>query len=323
MSRRQEIVDGLARNTRLPVIVAPMFLISGPALVIASARAGVIGSFPAPNARTIEMLESWLEDITQALRADAPAWALNMIVHSTYARFDAEMALVERYRPRVVITALGSPKRVLDRVHAYGGLVFADVNSVEHARKAVEVGVDGLILVASGAGGHTGTLSSFAFVREVRCFWDGPVVLSGAISDARAIRAAQVLGADLAYMGTRFIATPESLVADEYRAMLVDSKISDVVTTSTVTGVLANWLAPSLRKAGFDVEKLDAPTKIDFSGDMHGASKAWKDVWGAGQGVGATTRIEPAAAIVEQLARDYAQVISEERSRNRWVDDAG
>jgi nitronate monooxygenase len=322
MSTRQQIVNGLARGTRLPLIVAPMFLISGPALVIAAARAGVIGSFPAPNARTIEQLERWLEEIAQALTQDAPAWALNMIVHSTYARFEAEMALVERYQPRLVITALGSPKRVLERVHAYGGLVFADVNSVEHARKAVEAGVDGLILVASGAGGHTGTLSGFAFVREVRCFWDGPIVLSGAISDARGIRAAQVLGADLAYMGTRFIATPESLVADSYRTMLVESNISDVTTTRAVTGVLANWLAPSLRQAGFDLEKLDVPTKIDFSGDMHGASKAWKDVWGAGQGVGATTRIEPVAAIVDQLVCDYAEVIAEERSRNQWVDDA-
>lgn len=317
---RAQLLATLTENTVLPVIAAPMFLISGPELVIACARAGIIGAFPAPNARTIEDLERWLAQITGALSAmpAPPAWALNMIVHSTYGRFDAEIDLVRRYRPKLVITALGSPKRVLEPVHAYGGLVFADVNSVELARKAAQSGADGLILVAAGAGGHTGTLSGFAFVQEVRRFWDGPLILSGAISDARGVRAAEVLGADLAYMGTRFIATPESLAGDAYRTMLVDAGIQDIVTTRAVTGVLANWLTPSLRLAGFDLERLDVPGKIDFSGDMHGASKAWKNVWGAGHGVGATRAVQPVAGIVAELVRDYAGVLAEERAPKRW-----
>lgn len=213
----------LKAKLRLPVIVAPMFLISGPELVIAAGKAGIMAAFPAPNARTIAVLDTWLAQITSELDAanKAGMWAINMIVHSTYERFDAELDLICQYRPQIVITALGSPSRPLERVHGYGGRVFSDVITPTQARKAIDAGADGLVLVAAGAGGHTGLYSPFALVDEVRSFWDGPIVLGGGIGNARGIAAAQMLGADFAYMGTRFIATPESLVSDENRAMLV------------------------------------------------------------------------------------------------------
>ncbi len=304
------IVAGLGdliAGLRLPVIAAPMFLISGPDLVIAAGNAGIIGAFPAPNARTIADLDAWLARITTELSAAGrpDSWAINMIVHPTYERFEAELDLICEYRPRIVITALGSPRRPLDRVHGYGGAVFADVISVEQARKAVDAGADGLVLVATGAGGHTGQLSAFAFVEAVRQFWPGPLVLGGAIGSARGIRAAKILGADLAYMGTRFIAARESLVSDENRAMLVKAGASDIVTTSAITGVPANWLRDSLDKAGFTPEMLAVAKKIDFS-NLHGDTKAWKTIWGAGHSVGTTERVETVAEIVDALAADYA-----------------
>jgi nitronate monooxygenase len=297
----------LPAGLRLPVIVAPMFLISGPELVIAAAKAGVIGAFPAPNARTLDELRSWLERISGELGAAgrADGWAINMIVHASYERFDAELELVCQYRPRIVITALGSPRRPLARVHEYGGLVFSDVISVEQAKKAVDAGADGLILVCAGAGGHTGTYSPFGFVEEVRRFWDGPQVLSGAIGSARAIRAARMLGADFAYMGTRFIACPESLVSDEHRQMLVRAKMSDIITTAAVSGVPANWMEESLARGGFTPEMLEAKARVDFS-NLHGEAKAWKSIWGAGHGVGHTRGIQTVAEIIDELAEDYA-----------------
>lgn len=297
----------LIAGLRLPVIAAPMFLISGPELVIAAGKAGIVGAFPAPNARTINDLDAWLVCITSELVAVGRSdnWAINMIVHPTYERFEAELDLICHYQPRIVITALGSPKRPLERVHAYGGAVFADVISVEQARKATDAGADGLVLVATGAGGHTGQLSAFAFVEAVRRFWSGPLVLGGAIGSARGICAAQVLGADLAYMGTRFIAARESLVTDENRAMLVKASASDIVTTSAITGVPANWMRDSLDAAGFTPEMLAVAKKIDFS-NLHGDTKAWKTIWGAGQSVGTTERIETVAEIVDALAADYA-----------------
>jgi nitronate monooxygenase len=297
----------LLAGLRLPVIVAPMFLISGPELVIAAAKAGVIGAFPAPNARTLDELRNWLERISGELGAVGRAddWAINMIVHGSYERFDAELELVCQYRPRIVITALGSPRRPLARVHEYGGLVFSDVISVAQAKKAVDAGADGLILVCAGAGGHTGTYSPFGFVEEVRRFWDGPLVLSGAIGSARAICAARMLGADFAYMGTRFIACPESLVSDENRQMLVRAKMGDIITTAAVSGVSANWMAESLARGGFTPEMLEAKGKVDFS-NLHGEAKAWKSIWGAGHGVGHTRGIQTVAEIIDELAEDYA-----------------
>jgi nitronate monooxygenase len=290
---------------RAPVIVAPMFLVSGPELVIESCRAGLMGSFPTQNARTFEDLVSWLGRIREGL-ADTPEaqWAVSMIVHPSYDRFSAELELMTEARPNVVVTALGSPKRVLDEVHGYGGAVFADVMSVEHARKAADAGADGLVLVCHGAGGHTGRLSPFAFVDEVREFFDGTVVLGGAISTGRGVRAARVLGADLAYMGTRFIACPESLVVARYRDMLVRSRITDVTATAAVTGVLCSWLTESLSDVGFTSERLETAGKIDFS-DVHGEHKPWKDIFGAGQGVGAIDRVATVAEITEQIVAEY------------------
>jgi nitronate monooxygenase len=302
-------LQALRANLILPIIAAPMFLISGPDLVIAAAKAGIIGAFPAPNARTIDDLKIWLTRITRELGAvkRADCWAINMIVHPSYDRFDAELDLICEYQPRIVITALGSPRRPLARVHDYGGLVFCDVISPEQAKKAADAGADGLILVAAGAGGHTGTYSAFGFVEEVRRFWDGPLVLGGAIGSARAIRAAEILGADFAYMGTRFIACPESLVTDDNRAMLVRAPMSSIITTAAVSGVPANWLGESLSRGGFTKEMLDTKAKIDFS-NLHGEAKAWKSIWGAGHGIGHTRSVQSVAEIVEELAADYARL---------------
>lgn len=293
------------RALRAPVVVAPMFLVSGPELVLASCRAGLMGSFPTQNARTLADLAGWLDTISTGLREiDGPQWAVSMIVHPTYERFDAELELMVEHRPDVVITALGSPRRVLDQVHGYGGAVFADVMSVEHARKAADAGADGLVLVCHGAGGHTGRLSPFAFIDEVREFFDGTLVLGGAISTGRAVRAAETLGADLSYMGTRFIACPESLANDHYRDLLVRSRVDDVTATAAVTGVLCSWLTESLREAGFEESRLGASGKIDFS-DPHGDSKPWKDIYGAGQGVGQVDRVATVAEVADQVVKEY------------------
>lgn len=300
------LVEELYGQLRLPVLAAPMFLISGPDLVIAAGKAGLIGALPAPNARTIEDLAAWLPRISGELEEAGRAgmWAMNMIVHRTYDRYEAELDLICRYKPRLVVTALGSPARPLERVHAYGGAVFADVITPEQARKAVDAGADGIILVCAGAGGHTGTYSPMAFVEEVRAFWNGPLVLSGAIGGARAIQAALTLGADFAYMGTRFIAARESLVSDDNRDMLVRARMSDIVNTAAVSGAYANWMRESLERAGFTPEMLEKKAKIDFS-NLHGDSKAWKNIWGAGHAIGATRSIQTTAEIVDELCAEY------------------
>jgi nitronate monooxygenase len=290
----------------LPVIVAPMFLISGPDMVIAACRAGVIGCFPAPNARELDTLDAWCARIareTGGAATNCAPWALNLIAHSSYARFADELEIVKRHKPPLVITALGSPVRVLDTVHGYGGLVFADVSRPVHARKAIEAGADGLVLVSAGAGGHTGSYSPFAFVAEVRRFWPGPIVLSGAISDARSILAAQALGADFAYMGTRFLAAQESLGEPDRKAMTIAVSMEDIVTSAAVTGVPANWMLPSLTAAGFTPEMLRAERKMDFTSTDK--AKPWKNIWGAGQAVGAVTASEPVAEIIARLRDDY------------------
>ncbi len=304
------IVSRLRQGLRLPVIVAPMFLVSGPELVIASCKAGLMGSFPTQNARSIEQLNDWFLRIRDELAAVRKAggtvggWAVSLIVHPSYDRFAQELELLQEYRPELIVTALGSPKRVLDTVHSYGGAVFADVMSLEHARKAVDAGVDGLVLVCHGAGGHTGAYSPFAFVPEVRRFFDGPIVVGGAISDGRGVRAAEMLGADLVYMGTRFIACPESLVNEEYRAMMVRAGMDGVVSTKAVTGVMCNWLKESVAAAGLDQNRLAVDGKIDFS-DVHGGHKPWKNIYGAGQGVGCVDRVADVAETVAQLLNEY------------------
>jgi nitronate monooxygenase len=303
----------LRATLRLPVVCAPMFLVSGPELVIAACRAGIVGSFPSTNARSIDIFEEWLDRITGELASDrkkgAPGatavWAQNLIVHRTYPRLDAELALLQKYRPPIVITALGSPAAVVEAVHDYGGLVIADVNSVELARKAAAVGVDGLALVAAGAGGHTGHMAGFAFVPAVREFFDGVLILAGAIGDGRAVRAAEILGAELSYVGTRFIVAEESLAFDDYKQMVVDADFSDLVLSNAFTGAHAYYLRPSIEAAGMDPDRLVAnESGMDLSGS-ESKVKAWKDIWSAGQGVGPVRRVEPVAAIVERMHREY------------------
>ncbi len=298
----------LIKNLRIPVIQAPMFLISGPDMVIAACRAGIVGSFPAPNARTIEDLDSWLSVITTALSndKDAAPWAINLIMHRTNTRKEEDLELAIKYKAPIVISALGSPKEAVEKVHSYGGKIYADVNSPSFARKAATTGVDGLALVCSGAGGHTGQISPFAFVEEVRSFWDGEVILSGAISSGRAIRAAQVLGADYVYMGTRFIPTKESLAADAYQQMIVDSNSEDIICSDSITGVKANWMKASLEAAGYDSNNMPIAANIDFAAAASDHKK-WKDIWAAGQGVGTINERLSIADLIEQLEHEYLQ----------------
>jgi len=298
----------LCQRLRLPVIAAPMFLVSGPALVHAVRRAGIMGSFPFPNARTIDELDQWLKDACISVDSDgtplAPL-AVNMITHSSYDRLAAEVDLISRYRPEIVITALGGPKPIVGPVHAYGGLVFADVNSVPFARKAVAAGADGLVLVGAGAGGHTGHMAGFAFVSAVRAFFDGPIVLGGGISNGQAIRAAEVLGADLAYMGTSFIAAEESLASDAYRKAVIDGQFEDLVLSNALTGAHAYYLKSSLIAMGLDPDRLD---KRDGGPDFKQSQnqiKAWRDVWSAGHGVGLIDQLKPAAEIIDDLEAQY------------------
>lgn len=328
---RDGLPPDIADNLALPVFVAPMFLISGPEMVVAACKAGLGGSFPAPNCRTLDDLEAWLDRVSRevVLARAAPGagpvgpWALNMVVHRTYPRRDAEVELALKYKPPIVITALGSPKDIIEAVHSYGGRVFADVNSVSFARKAAASGVDGLILVSAGAGGHVGPLAGFAFLPEVRQFWDGPLVLAGAISDGRAVRAAEVLGADLAYIGTRFIAARETLASDAYRDMLIGAGAEDIVLTDKITGVPANFLGPSLAAAGFDPKKVERDDKVDFSKDPHDEARPWKHVWSAGQGVGTTTAVQSLAEIAAEIKAEYAAAVAAGRSPNRWLEGSG
>jgi nitronate monooxygenase len=296
-------ISALKSRIRVPVIAAPMFLISGPELVIAACEAGIIGCFPAPNARTLDVLDDWCATISARCQNTAP-WAMNMLTNSAYARFEAELEIVKRHQPPLLITALGSPARALEAVHAYGGLVFADVTTPTLARKAVQAGADGLVLVCAGAGGHTGSYSPFAFVPAVREFWKGPIVLSGAIANAASVIAAETLGADLAYMGTRFIASCESLGEAARKEMTIAATMEDIITSAAVTGVPANWMLPSLKAAGFAPEALKSERKIDFT--TTDSAKPWKNIWGAGQAVGAVKIVEPVAAIVDAIAADYA-----------------
>ncbi|WP_020398648.1 NAD(P)H-dependent flavin oxidoreductase [Kordiimonas gwangyangensis] len=313
------VITDLNRGLSLPVVVAPMFLISGPDLVIAAGKAGLLGAFPAPNARTLEDLSGWLGRIEGELSTAGRSgqWAINMIVHGTYDRFDAEIEMVAEYKPRIVITALGSPKRALNKVHAFGGKVFSDVINAEQARKAVDAGADGLVLVCAGAGGHTGNYSAFAFVEEVRSFWDGPLIAGGAVSNARGVMAMLNLGADCAYMGTRFIGCRESLVSDDYRQMLIRARMQDIITTAAISGVKGNWMRESLERSGFDFSQVDETKKIDFS-NIQGDQKAWKNIWGAGQGVGATTSIEDLFCVVDGLKQDWNWLLQTQEALRHW-----
>ncbi|SUB00978.1 putative enoyl-[acyl-carrier-protein] reductase II [Pannonibacter phragmitetus] len=320
MSKTDAALAGLKARMRLPVIAAPMFLVSGPDMVTAACRAGVMGALPGPNARTTADLRDWFETISGNLGPQDAPWAFNMITHTSYGRFDEEIALVAEYKPALVITALGGPHRVTDAVHGYGGLVFADVNSPLYARKAVEKGADGLVLVCAGAGGHTGEYAMMPFIDEVRSFFDGPLIVGGGISTGQAVRAVENLGADFAYVGTRFLAAPETMIPDEYRQMVIASHMEDLIASRAITGALGNWMKASVERAGISLSDMKAEAKIDFSGDMHSGAKAWKHVWSAGQGVGAITASEPVARIVDGLSEGYLAAFAAERARTGFAE---
>ena len=298
---------------RLPVFAAPMFLISGPDLVLAACRAGIVGAFPTPNARPISQLDQWMKQITEGVAAARDElgadrvgpWCANLVTHSSNTRLAEDLELVAKYKPPVVVIALGSPKPAIEVVHSYGGLVFADVTSIGLAKKAVAAGADGLACVSAGAGGHTGSLSPFAFVSAIREFFDGHIVVGGGISDGWGVAGAIACGADFVYMGTRFIPTAESMAPDAYKQMIVDSTVDDLIVSSGVTGTPASWLKPSLRASGFDPDNMpDAPSR-SYDSNQNTASKKWVDVWAAGQGLGAVRAVEPVSVIVDQLAKEY------------------
>jgi len=301
----------------LPVIGAPLFIVSNPDLVIAQCKAGIVGAFPALNARPPEQFEAWLARIDDELAAHRAAhpgarvapYAVNQIIHPSNDRLAHDLAACRRHRVPIVITSLSAPHDVVPVVHDWGGLVFHDVISVRHARKALEAGVDGLILVCAGAGGHAGGVSPFALVSEVRRFYDGTIILAGAITRGEQVLAAQAIGADLAYIGTRFIATHEANAAAGYKQMIVDSTAADVVYSNLFTGVLGNYLRGSIVDAGLDPDRLPQADKSTMSFGSGGSarSKAWRDIWGAGQGVGSIDAVLGAAEVVEVLRRDYHQ----------------
>lgn len=292
---------------RLPVFCAPMFLVSGPQLVIAACKAGIAGAFPTPNTRTTEELDAWMGEITSKVTPDDGPWVANLITHSTNARLADDLRLVAKYKPPIVITALGSPKPVMETVKGYGGLVFADVVNLKLARKAAEAGVDGMACISAGAGGHTGHLSAFAFISAVREFFDGYITVGGGIADGAGIAGAVAAGADFVYMGTRFLPTAESLAQTEYKQMIVDSTADDLVVSAAITGTPASWLKASLAAAGRDPDNLGGPAERDYSGDN---AKRWRDIWAAGQGVGRTRGIESTADVVSDLEREYRAAIA-------------
>jgi nitronate monooxygenase len=306
----------LSSRLTLPVINAPMFLVSSPDMVIESCRYGIIGTFPLLNARTAELLENWMIKITEELKctktenptAKIAPWGVNLIVHRTNKRFVEDLELIKKYEPPIVITSLGNPSDVANIVHGYGGLVFSDVISLDHARKASKTGIDGLILVSSGAGGHGGTLNPFAFLKAVKEFWDGITVLAGAISTGEEILAAKILGADLVYMGTRFIATEESSASEDYRQMLIESTLEDLIYTDMISGINGNYLLPSLQKAGIDMENLKKK-EIDLS-FSESKAKAWKDIWSAGHGVGSIKKVSTIKEVVEELVIEYNKALT-------------
>ncbi|MEO8144070.1 MAG: nitronate monooxygenase family protein [Betaproteobacteria bacterium] len=300
----------ILQKLRLPVIGAPMFIAGNPKLVIAQCKAGIVGSFPALNARPKEALDTWLTEIESALAGDpiAAPYAVNQIVHKSNDRLEHDVEVCIRHKVPITITSLRAPNDVVAKIHAYGGIVLHDVISVRHAHKALEAGVDGLILVCAGAGGHAGTLSPFALIGEVRRFFDGPIVLSGAISSGDAILAAQAAGADLAYLGTRFLATPEASVPERYKEELLRAAAADIVYTDLFSGVHGNYLKHSVVAAGFDPLNLPKsdPARMNFGTTGGAEKKVWRDIWSAGQGVGQIDAIAPVAQVVDKLAAEYA-----------------
>jgi nitronate monooxygenase len=308
--------ESLKSRLRLPAVAAPLFLISNPDLVIAQCKAGVVGSFPSLNARPLEELDRWLDRISSELAAydeanpDAPSapYAVNLIVHGSNNRLQEDLELCVKYKVPVVITSLGAQVFVNEAIHSYGGLVFHDIINNRFAKKAIEKGADGLIAVAAGAGGHAGTTSPFALVQEIREWFDGPLLLSGSIASGDAILGAQAMGADLGYIGSAFIATDEANAEEAYKQAIVDYSSTDIVYSNLFTGVHGNYLAPSIEAAGLDPHNLPEsdPSKMDFGSGGNTDAKAWKNIWGCGQGIGAVKSIGPAAALVERLRVEYA-----------------
>jgi len=311
------IPAALQNGLKLPVIAAPMFLVSGPELVIASCKAGVIGTFPALNQRTTEGYSQWLDQIKAALGPDDATYGVNIIVHPTNPRVMADMEVTVAHKVPLVITSLGAVKDVVDAVHSYGGLVFHDITTVRHAQKAAQAGVDGLILVCAGAGGHAGTWSPFALLNEVRQFYDGCIILSGCMSSGRDIATAMMLGADFAYLGTRFINTTESRAPDEYKQMIDDAHAADIVYTPAISGIPANFMSQSLIANGLDPKSLPDKTKVDLGKELDHEVKAWKSVWSAGQGVGSIDDVPPTAELVARLKREFDEASS--AYARRWV----
>ena len=303
------------RALPLPIIASPMFIVSTPQLVIAQCIAGVVGSMPSLNARPAAQLDDWLAEITETLAAynlahpDKPAapFAINQIVHKSNDRLEHDMQACVKFKVPIVITSLGAREDINAAAHSYGGVVLHDIINNKFAHKAIEKGADGLIAVATGAGGHAGIKSPFALIQEIRAWFDGPLALSGSISTGGAVLAAQAMGADFAYIGSAFIATTEARAAQAYKQAVVDGDSDDIVLSNLFTGVHGNYLAPSIRAAGLDPEHLPEsdPTKMNFGGDT--AAKAWKDIWGCGQGIGAVRKIQPVADYVAQLSREYAE----------------
>jgi len=300
------------QNLSLPVIGSPLFIISNPKLVIEQCKAGVVGSMPALNARPAELLDEWLAEITETLAAynkanpDKPAapFAINQIVHKSNDRLEHDMQVCAKYKVPIIITSLGAREDVNQAVHAWGGVVLHDIINNKFAHKAIEKGADGLIAVAAGAGGHAGTKSPFALIQEIRQWFDGPLALSGSIASGGAILAAQAMGADFAYIGSAFIATHEARAVDAYKQAIVDSNSDDIVYSNLFTGVHGNYLAPSIRAAGLDPDNLPEsdPSKMNFGG---GAQKAWKDIWGCGQGIGAINAVTSTAELVGKFRAEY------------------
>ncbi len=301
---------------RVPVIAAPMFIVSTPKLVIAQCTSGIVGSFPALNARPASQLDEWLHEIEEALAAwdrdhpgrPAAPFAVNQIVHRSNDRIEHDLATCEKRKVPIVITSLGARPELNDAVHGWGGITLHDVIDDRFARKAIDKGADGLIAVAAGAGGHAGRWSPFALLQEIRAWFDGPLVLSGAIATGSAVLAAQAAGADLAYVGSPFIATQEANAPDGYKQAIVDSNAADIVYTNLFTGVHGNYLRSSIAAAGLDPDNLDGidPTAMKFGSDGSSRAKAWRDIWGSGQGIGAIDRVRPAAELIDLLAQQYA-----------------
>lgn len=315
------LVSHLKGKLKIPVVGAPLFIVSGPELVISQCKAGVVGSFPALNARPQEVLDQWLTKIKEELdkhnqkNPDSPAapFAVNQICHASNDRLMQDMETCVKHEVPIIITSLRPPLEIVKAAHSYGGVVFHDVINVRHARKAAEQGVDGLILVCAGAGGHAGTHSPFALVREVKEWFDGTILLSGSISDGHSIASALALGADLAYIGTRFIATKEANADQGYKDMLISSSASDIVYSSLFTGVHGNYLKPSIEKAGLDPENLPSAdkAKMNFGSGGNTKSKAWKDIWGSGQGIGSIKNDPSVQDLVDELTNQYEQAYGE------------